>query len=47
MRKLGLVKGFGKDIYELVLGVNMVHVNIPFLTVVSQEVKADLHMFAF
>ena len=34
-RKLGLVKGFGEDIYELVLGVNMAQVNIPFLIVVS------------
>jgi hypothetical protein len=30
MRKLGLVKGFGEDICELVLGVNMEQVNIPF-----------------
>ena len=34
--KLGLVKGFGEDICELVLGVNMAHVYIPFLVVVSQ-----------
>ena len=46
-RKLGLVKGFGEDIYELVLGVNMAQVNIPFFIVVSQEVKADLYMFGF
>jgi len=45
--KLGLVKGFGEDIYELVLGVNMAQVNIPFLIVVSQEVEADLYMFGF
>jgi len=45
--KLGLVKGFGEDIYELVLGVNMAQVNIPFLIVVSQEVKVDLYMFGF
>jgi hypothetical protein len=47
MRKLGLVQWFGEDIYELVLGVNMVQVNIPFLIVVSQEVEADLYMFGF
>ena len=34
--KLGLVKGFCEDIYELVLGVNMAQVNTPFLIVVSQ-----------
>ena len=34
--KLGLVKWFGEDICELVLGVNMAQVNIPFLIVVSQ-----------
>jgi hypothetical protein len=45
--KLGLVKGFGKDICELVSGVNMAQVNIPFLIVVSQEVEADLYMFGF
>ena len=45
--KLGLVKGFGEDICELVLGVNMAQVNIPFLIVVSQEVEADLYMFGF
>ena len=45
--KLGLVKGFCEDIYELVLGVNMAQVNIPFFIVVSQEVKADLYMFGF
>ena len=45
--KLSLVKGFGEDICELVLGVNMAQVNIPFLIVVSQEVEADLYMFGF
>ena len=47
MSKLGLVKGFGEDIYELVLGVNMTQINIPFLIVVSQEVKVNLYMFCF
>ena len=45
--KLGLVKGFGEDIYELVLGVNMAQVNIPFLIVVSREMEAHLYMFGF
>jgi hypothetical protein len=44
---LGLVKGFGEDICKLVLGVNMARVNIPFLIVVSQEMKADLYVFGF
>ena len=47
MRKLGLVKRFGEDICELVLGVRMAQVNIPFLIVVLQEVKANLYMFGF
>ena len=45
--KLGLVKGFGKDICELVLGVNVVQVYIPFLVVVSQEMEVDIYMFGF
>jgi hypothetical protein len=45
--KLGLVKGFGEDICELVVGVNMNKVNIPFLIVVSQEVKTDLYVLGF
>jgi hypothetical protein len=45
--KLGLVKGFGEDICELVMGVNMNKVNVPFLIVVSQEVKADLYVLGF
>jgi hypothetical protein len=44
---LGLVKGFGEGICELVLGINMAQVNIPFLIVVSQEMKADLYVFGF
>jgi hypothetical protein len=42
-----LVKGFGEDIYELVVGVNMNKVNVPFLIVVSQEVKTDLYVLGF
>ena len=41
--KLGLVKGFGEDICELVLGVNMVQVYITLLIVVAQEMKARLY----
>jgi hypothetical protein len=33
--KLGLVKGFSEDVYELIMGVNMNKVNVPFLIVVS------------
>jgi hypothetical protein len=32
--KLGLIKGFGEDICELIVGVNMNKVNVPFLIVV-------------
>jgi hypothetical protein len=42
-----LVKGFGEDICELVMGANMYKFNVPFLIVVSQEVKADLYVFGF
>jgi hypothetical protein len=42
-----LVKGFGEDICELVVGVNMNKVNVPFLIVVSQEVKTDLYVLGF
>jgi hypothetical protein len=45
--KLGLVKRFGEDIYELVVGVNMNKVNVPFLIVISQEVKMDLYVLDF
>jgi hypothetical protein len=47
VRKLDLVKGFSEDICELVVGVNMNKVNIPFLIVVSQEVKTDLYVLGF
>jgi hypothetical protein len=33
--KLGLVKWFGEDIYNLVLGINVVHIDITFLIVVT------------
>jgi hypothetical protein len=42
-----LVKGFSEDICELVVGVNMNKVNIPFLIVVLQEVKTDLYVLGF
>jgi hypothetical protein len=42
-----LVKGFGEDICELVMGVNMNKVNVPFLIVVLQEVKTDLYVLGF
>jgi hypothetical protein len=42
-----LVKRFGEDICELVVGVNMNKVNVSFLIVVSQEVKTDLYMLGF
>jgi hypothetical protein len=42
-----LVNRFGKDICELVVGVNMNKVNVPFLIVVSQEMKIDLYMLGF
>jgi hypothetical protein len=42
--KLGLIKWFGEDIYELVLGINVVQINITFLIVVMQEVKADFYV---
>ena len=45
--KLGSVKGFGEDICELVLGVNVVQVYIPFLVVVSPEMEVDIYMFGF
>jgi hypothetical protein len=42
-----LVKGFSEDVCELVVVVNMNKVNIPFLIVVSQEVKTDLYVLGF
>ena len=45
--KLGMVKGFGEDIYKLVLGVNMAQVYITLLIVVTQEMNAHLYMFGF
>jgi hypothetical protein len=42
-----LVKGFGEDICKLVVGVNMNKINVPFLIVVSQEVKTDLYVLGF
>jgi hypothetical protein len=45
--KLGLVKWFGEDIYNLVLGINVVQIDITFLIVVTQEVKADFYMLCF
>jgi hypothetical protein len=42
--KLGLVKWFGEDICELVLGINVMQINITFLIVVTQEVKAGFYV---
>jgi hypothetical protein len=42
-----LVNRFGEDIYKLVMGVNMNKVNVPFLIVVSQEVKVNLYVLGF
>jgi hypothetical protein len=41
--KLGLVKWFGEDICELILGIKVVKIDITFLIVVTQEVKADFY----
>jgi hypothetical protein len=45
--QIGLGQGFGEDIYELIVSVNMNKVNVPFLIVVSQEVKTDLYVLGF
>ena len=42
--KLGLVKWFSEDICKLVLGINVVQIDITFLIVVTQEVKADFYV---
>jgi hypothetical protein len=42
--KLGLVKWFGENICELVLGINVVQINITFLIVVAQEMKIDFYV---
>jgi hypothetical protein len=42
--KLGLVKWFSEDIYELVWGINVVQIDITFLIVVTQEVKVNFYM---
>jgi hypothetical protein len=44
VRKLSLVKWFGENVYELVLGINVVQINIAFLIVVTQEMKADFYV---
>jgi hypothetical protein len=45
--KLGLVKWFGEDICKLVLGINVVQINITCIIVVTQEVKADFYVLCF
>jgi hypothetical protein len=45
--KLGLVKGFDKDICKLVLGVNVAQVYIILLIVITLEMKVHLYMFGF
>jgi hypothetical protein len=45
--KLNLVKWFGENIYKLVLGINVVQIDITFLIVVMQEVKADFYVLCF
>ena len=47
MCKLSLVNGFGEDICKLVLGINVVQIDITFLIVVTQEVKADFYVLCF
>jgi hypothetical protein len=42
-----LVKGFGKDICVLVVGVNMTQVYVSFLIMIAQEVKAHINVFGF
>jgi hypothetical protein len=42
--KLDLVKWFGEDICELVLGINVVQIDITFLIVVTQEMKTDFYV---
>jgi hypothetical protein len=44
---LSLVKWFSKDIYKLVLGINVVQIDITFLIVVTQEVKANFYVLCF
>ena len=45
--KLVLVNWFCEDICKLVLGINVVQINITFLIVVTQEVKADFYVLCF
>jgi hypothetical protein len=41
--ELGLVKWFGEDICELILDIKVVKIDITFLIVVTQEVKANFY----
>jgi hypothetical protein len=42
--KSRIIKGFGKDIGQLSLGVYVSHLNISFLIMISQEVVSHLNM---
>jgi hypothetical protein len=42
--KLGLIKWFGEDIGELVLGINVVQYHLSHSGHATQEVKADFYV---
>jgi hypothetical protein len=42
MCKSGLIKGFCEDVCKLTVGINMVKINVPFIIMISNKMKADI-----
>jgi hypothetical protein len=44
MCKSRLIKGFGEDISQLMMGINMAQIDVTFLRMVTKKVKANINV---
>jgi hypothetical protein len=43
--KSGLVKGFCEEICNLLVGINMMNISVPFLIMISEKMKVNIDVF--
>jgi hypothetical protein len=46
MHKCGLIKGFGQNVSKMLIGTNVVQINVAFLTMITKKVKANINVLA-
>jgi hypothetical protein len=45
MNKSFFIKGFGQNVSNLVSGINIAHIDVTFLIMITKKVKANINVF--